>query len=593
MRRIYVNGIHLLPIVITALILLFSGCANQTEFAKRALLSEDPMDDKLIELDNISDEVLLAKIAMEAQHWAVQYAAVNKLTNQDLLETIALGCKHWGVRAYAIRKLTNQDLLTRIALEDLSFEGQNDYNIFRVKKAAIGELSAQTILSKIALEDKDSELRVTAVERLTDQIVLAKVAVQDKESNVRKAAIGKLTDQFVLAKVAVEDKDSSIRKAASEKLTDQSLLVKVVENDKILNVRVAAIGRITNQAVLRKWAEHSTKNEIRQAAVAQLTDQALLAQIAMKDKDSDVRFAAIGQMTDQSILCQWAEQKKQAAIRQAVVLRITDDKFLIQRLLVEPSYAVRSNIIETLHSEQSLMEVALSTYYENDRNKAFRELTGEQRSLAIKGRQVLEIRVKVLASETDNEKLLTITLSGEFDVLRFAAAKRLSDPKTLEQAALQADDREVLKILLTKINDTDALSLIAKNASDRAMRLAATKKTGTKTWGAIFSKATAKGATAKTFGDAIAAVSLFTDKQSDARTGVQRACLELIRRGDESRIPEMAELLEGYGDRTLCEDYLNCGQPDLYSAGADWARSRGYDIGTGFGSSRAKWGGGR
>jgi len=65
----------------------------------------------------------------------------------------------------------------------------------------------------------------------------------------------------------------------------------------------------------------------------------------------------------------------------------------------------------------------------------------------------------------------------------------------------------------------------------------------------------------------------------------------LIRRGDESRIPEMGDLLEGYGDKALAEDYLNCGQPDLDSAGRKWARQRGFDVGTGSGSHRATWGG--
>jgi hypothetical protein len=68
--------------------------------------------------------------------------------------------------------------------------------------------------------------------------------------------------------------------------------------------------------------------------------------------------------------------------------------------------------------------------------------------------------------------------------------------------------------------------------------------------------------------------------------------LNLIRRGDESRIPEMVDLLEGYGDQTLVEDYLNCGQPDLDSAGRSWANKRGYNIGTGSGSHRARWGSG-
>jgi len=91
-------------------------------------------------------------------------------------------------------------------------------------------------------------------------------------------------------------------------------------------------------------------------------------------------------------------------------------------------------------------------------------------------------------------------------------------------------------------------------------------------------------------GDAVAAVSLFAEVQQDAVDGVQEACLNLIRLGDESRIPEMVDLLEGYGDKILAEDYLNCGQPDLDAAAQMWARRRGYDVGVGYGSHRATWG---
>jgi hypothetical protein len=93
-------------------------------------------------------------------------------------------------------------------------------------------------------------------------------------------------------------------------------------------------------------------------------------------------------------------------------------------------------------------------------------------------------------------------------------------------------------------------------------------------------------------GDALAAVSLFQE-QPDAVNGVQLASLNLIRRGGESRIPEMVDLPESYGDKTLAEDYLNCGQPDLDSAGWKWANKRGYSSSTGAGSHRATWGSGR
>jgi len=319
----------------------------------------------------------------------------------------------------------------------------------------------------------------------------------------------------------------------------------------------------------------------------------VLAKIAVEDVDLDVRVAAIGRVTDQAFLRQWAETDPQAAIRQAAVARIEDDGFLVQRLPKETSASVRTVIIETLHKKESLREVALTAYHQQDRKLALqllRKVFRDPASDVATTHAALARRVKALAAETNNEKLLMLALEGEFDVLRNSAARRLSDQTALEQAASRADNREVLKILLVKLEDRAMLSRLAKTAEDRAMRLAAAQKADVKSWTEIFTDATAIGATVQMLGDALAAVSLFPEVQPDAVNGVQEACLNLIRRGDETRIPEMVDLLEGYGDKSLAEDYLNCGQPDLDAEGREWAYRHGYSVGVGAGSHRATWG---
>ncbi len=254
---------------------------------------------------------------------------------------------------------------------------------------------------------------------------------------------------------------------------------------------------------------------------------------------------------------------------------------------------MRAAIIETLREKDSLLNVAQTAYHRTDREQALKRLRGLSKDAASeveKAHTTLAGRVKALASETDSGRLLQLALEGEFDVLRATAAERLSDPAALEQAAVRAGDREVLIILLAKLEDKAMLNRIAAAADDRAMSLAAAHKAGAKSWKEIFDAATAKGATAQMLGDALAAAALFPKRQADALDGVQQACLNLIRLGDESRIPEMVDLLEGYADKTLAEDYLNCGQPDLDAAGRAWANRRGYSVDTGSGSHRATWG---
>jgi hypothetical protein len=455
------------------------------------------------------------------------------------------------------------------------------------------KLTDQAVLAQVALEAESWPVRAAAAGKLTDQAVLAQVALEDESWPVRAAAAGKLTDQAVLGKLAMKDKDGEVRRTAVEHLTDQAVLAQVALETKDGDVRAAALWKLADQAVLAKVATENQDGRVRSAAVERLTDQALLAKVATESKWLEIRLTAIGNVTDQVLLRQWAERDHQAAIRRASVRRITDDRFLVQRLPAEPSASVRTAMIEALRENDSLRQVALTAYHEPDRKQAaqrLRQVWRDPPSDVATAHESLAKRVEALAAETDSGKVLALALKGEFDVLRSAAAQWLNDPAALEQAALRSRDREVQKILLAKLEDKSLLNRIAAASDDRAMRLAAAQKAGARSWQVIFDAATAKGATVQMLGDALAAVSLFPAVQGEAVAGVQRASLNLIRRGDESRIPEMVDLLEGYGDMTLAEDYLNCGQPDLDASGLAWARRRGYSVSSGFGSHRAGWG---
>ncbi len=49
-------------------------------------------------------------------------------------------------------------------------------------------------------------------------------------------------------------------------------------------------------------------------------------------------------------------------------------------------------------------------------------------------------------------------------------------------------------------------------------------------------------------------------------------------------------LLMRYGDKSMAEDYLNCGSAQLREGGEAWARAKGFRIMTGPGSHRVGWG---
>jgi hypothetical protein len=197
--------------------------------------------------------------------------------------------------------------------------------------------------------------------------------------------------------------------------------------------------------------------------------------------------------------------------------------------------------------------------------------------------------VKKIQTQTDSEALAEMALKAGFDDVCLAAVRRLTDQSALARVAMKTSDRNVAKDAFPRLKDNGALEQVASGAADEALRIAAEVKLGKVGWPDVFARVVGPKASPRALGNALAAVSLSPDPGGIDRL-VTDACLRLIRRGDESRIPELAELLQGYGDKTLCEDYLNCGQPDLEKAGRDWARKRGYNIGSGYGSNRARWG---
>ena len=144
-----------------------------------------------------------------------------------------------------VRKLTDQALLAKIAVESRDAD---------VRRAAVRKLTDQALLAKIAVEDTDHpDVRITAIEKLTDHALLAKIAIKDEDSSVRSAAIEKLTDQALLADLAVEDTDLDVRSTAVSKLTDQALLAKIAVEAEDPVIRAEAIAELdeSNPAMRR------------------------------------------------------------------------------------------------------------------------------------------------------------------------------------------------------------------------------------------------------------------------------------------------------------------------------------------------------
>jgi hypothetical protein len=333
----------------------------------------------------------------------------------------------------------------------------------------------------------------------------------------------------------------------------------------------------------------------RQLALLKVNSPELLAELATNEKDIEVRRTAILLLTNQAELKRLAVVP-QTLIREVAVLGISDEAFLVARVRAreESSPTVRGAIVGALRTQAAIAEAARTAYYADVRVAAAKAVTDSALAAQVRTAQAsIAAQAKAAASGAAPAGLVEQALHGAFDVVCQAAASRLQSQDDLAAVALAAGDRDVLKLVLDKLTDAALLQKVAAGATDVPMCLAAATKAGARTWADIFREATGRDRTSPALGDALAAVSLYQKVQPAASAAVQQACLAMIRLGDESRIPEMSDLLMLYGDKTLGEDYLNCGQPDLDNAGRRWASAHGFNVGTGNGSSRANWGGKR
>jgi hypothetical protein len=295
-------------------------------------------------------------------------------------------------------------------------------------------------------------------------------------------------------------------------------------------------------------------------------------------------------MTDQQLLSRLASEPPAAAIRLAAVALVTNDDFLLSRSRLDISDAVRTAAVDAIKQETYLVRVIIENDIEAQREAARRRVNDPMLLKQINvADQQRAAKLASIKNQTNNDKLAEVALHGEFDLLRLEAARQLNQQEALGKVSSETKDREVCKIVFGKLTDQKVLLVVSANSSDNAVRIAASIKSGQTTWENVFDKASAKGAGLVAIGEALAAVDLFPE-QAGAKEGVVQACLNFIKQGDETRIPELADLLDLYGDVSLTEDYLNCGQPDLDVAGRKWAGNHGYDVGSGNGSNRATWG---
>ena len=205
-----------------------------TGLANSSPVRGDKDEARAASVRNITDQELLAEIAVNDLSPIVRAAAVKRLNSEFLIAKIAVedDSKDGIVREAAIARVTDPDLLARIALGDESYgKGLSPAVFANLRAVAVERVVNQAVLAQVALEDSPADpttsdsirtsariLHMAAVERITDQTLLAKVALEGNASDARKAAAQKLTDPALLAQVMQDDKDADLRDVAKARL---------------------------------------------------------------------------------------------------------------------------------------------------------------------------------------------------------------------------------------------------------------------------------------------------------------------------------------------------------------------------------------
>jgi hypothetical protein len=468
----------------------------------------------------------------------------------------------------------------------------------------------QPALARMAVEYQENfGVCMAAVHAITDPDMLAKVVEELCEkgfyfTNVMNTAVDKIADQGLWARMAVDEGCRPIREEIVARLTNQDVLTEIAEKDTKPKVRRAAAERLENpdikarimsQLMAQFVAEEvvgARNDRARAAALLEVDCEPLIRVLARKEKNTRMRATAILLLTDQNERKRLATLDPQPMMRQAAVAGVEDEAFLLNRADRDDAIMVRKTAVNAMRDSQTLVQAATMAYDDQVRQWALAILERRNekdliaRAKAAQGR--MQERMRAMHATSEKNLLMKAALHGETRMICHTAIARLKDDADLKRIVVESSDPEAAGMALDEIRDPKIWAEIAENAAvNPAVRMIAVVKTGRFSWREVLRAAMND---VQALNVAAAAVRWTATGREAAKAAVSEVCRELLCVGDESRIPELMDLLSLCGEKSLAEDYLNSGHPDLNDAAVDWARERGYQISPGSGSNRAAWG---
>ena len=430
---------------------------------------------------------------------------------------------------------TGKEQIKRQKKEIAYFNKVMKSNDYKTREKYTGLIGNEELLYRIVVEHRDIQTAMNALNRIKNKDILRKVAMESGSISAIEWAAERVGDEDLYFKIVQRNIKNVNQKPFRQmivKITKQDLLYQLLADIQNDQIRMEIIERISDPEILKKVVDSSTRTNERLSALKKIDHQPYLYQLALTDKDRRVSNAALDRLNEE----------------------------MLQKMVIDSNNdGLKMAAIRKIKDQQFLMEVISASTNERLRLAAFDGITDQQYLYALL-----------------NDKLFTTR-----------ALAKITDQDLLLKIVQETKDWDMRKSVFNKLNNSSLEIIAAGGSKDKALEVAAKiilKKTN---WDAEFSSKSSEQ-----LGRVIGAAAL-VDNPKPTSASVVNACHTYIRRGDKSRIPELRDLLLRYGDKSLAEDYLNCGNSQLEDAGREWGRKNGYSVGSGYGSHRVQWGSGR
>lgn len=368
-----------------------------------------------------------------------------EVTDQALLAEIALGASRFEVRKIAVNKLQDDhDALWKIAkLDDQSY----------IREIAMGKINDQNFYADVAENDNNSETRLFAAKRLTDP-ALVQHAFEQKG----------LTENRNRSSFAEKYANRPVRLFLLSKIENQKLLKSVVANpDYDVAYKRIALKNINDQVYLREVI--NTENAAtREVAVESVTDDEYLLSLMSREPSKAVRTAIVNAMTDSSFVENvatgsfWTDDRQTALNRlQQSFNRPTARALSVHKSIYGRAEKLRSGVLGT----EENISTALSGKFDVWRTAAADGLSEiqsiEQVALKSKDRDVLRIMLAKLIAQKDTniDTAKNVAADAVAPSMRLAVAEQIgltSWNKIFEEATAIDATAEMLEHALNAVN---------------------------------------------------------------------------------------------------------------------------------------------